>query len=139
MSSHITWQKENLTLFSNDSKFDFFCLDVYDLFCRSFSKWNDVVFIEKNERRLWDCEVRVFELIWRRRRDWRSELIKRQRREFRRRRFLELTKHSRRDDSKDRIFELIEKLRRDRRKNKKVNRDELMRRQWKKKWKRKRL
>jgi hypothetical protein len=27
-----------------------FCLDVYDLFCRSFSKRNDVVFIEKDER-----------------------------------------------------------------------------------------
>jgi hypothetical protein len=36
---------------------------VYDLFCQSSSKWNDVVFIEKNERRNWDCQMRAFELI----------------------------------------------------------------------------
>ncbi len=46
-------------------------------------------------------------------------MIERQRREFRRRRFLELTEHSRRDDSKDRVLELIEKLRRNREKIKK--------------------
>jgi hypothetical protein len=41
----------------------FICFNVYDLFCRFFSKWNDVVFIEKNERKFWNCEVRVFEVI----------------------------------------------------------------------------
>ncbi len=132
-------KKRKLDVVFKRFKVRFICLDVYDLFCRSFSKWNDVVFIEKNEKRFWDCEVRVLELIWRRRRDWRSELIERQRREFRRRRFLELTKHSRRDDSEDRVFELIEKLRRDRRENKKMNRDESMRRRWKKEWERKKL
>ncbi len=48
----------------------FICLDVYDLFCRSFSKWNDVVLIEKNEKWLWKNEIWAFKLIWRRRRDW---------------------------------------------------------------------
>ncbi len=109
------------------------------MFCRSFSKWNDIVFIEKNEKRFWDHEIRVLELIWRRRRDWRSELTRDERREFRRRRFFELTEHSRRDNSKNRVLELIEKLRRDRRKDKKINRDESVRRQWKKKWKRKKI
>jgi hypothetical protein len=112
---------------------------VYDLFCRFFSKWNDVVLIEKNEKEFWNCEVQVLESIWRRRRDWRSELIEKQRREFRWRRFFELTKHSRRDDSKDRVLELIEKLRRYRREDKRMSRDESMRWRWKRKWKRKRL
>ncbi len=98
------------------------------MFYRSFLKWNDVVFIEKNEKRIWDREIRAFELIWRRRRDWRNELIEKQRREFRRQRFFELTEHSRRDDSEDRVLELIEKLRWNRRENKKINRDESMRR-----------
>ncbi len=109
------------------------------MFYRSFSKWNDVVFIEKDEKRFWDREIRTFELIWRRRRDWQSELTRDERREFRRRRFLELTKHSRRDDSENRVLELIEKLRRDRREDKKMNRDELMRRRWKKEWKKRRI
>ncbi len=117
----------------------FICLDVYDLFCRFFSKWNDVVFIEKNEKWLWKDEVWTFELIWRRRRDWQSELIERQRREFRRRRFLELTEHSRRNDSEDRVLELTEKLRRDRREDKRVSRCESMRRRWKEEWKREEL
>jgi hypothetical protein len=117
----------------------FICLDVYDLFCRSFSKWNDVVFIEKNEKWLWENEIWILELIWRRRRDWQSELIERQRREFRWRRFFELTEHSRRDDSENRVFELTEKLRRDRREDKKVSRCESMRRRWKEEWKRREL
>jgi hypothetical protein len=106
-------------------------LNVYDLFCRSFSKRNDFVFIENDEKRFWLWKLRVLELIWQRRRDWRSE--------FRRRRFLELTEHSRRDNSEDRVLELIEKLRRDRRKNKRLNRDESMRRRWKREKKRKKL
>jgi hypothetical protein len=109
------------------------------LFCRFFSKWNDVVFIEKNEKWLWDDEIRIFELIWRRRRNWQSELIEKQRREFRRWRLFELTEYSRRDDSKNRVLELIEKLRRNRREDKKMSRCESMRRRWKKEWKRKKL
>ncbi len=94
-------------------------LNVYDLFCRSFSKRNDFVFIENDERRFWLWKLRAFELIWRRRRNWRSELTRNERREFRRRRLFELTSQSRRDDSENRVFELIEKLRRSRRKDKK--------------------
>ncbi len=109
------------------------------MFYRSFSKWNDVAFIEKNEKWLWNNEVRAFELIWRQRRNWQNELIKRQRREFRRRRFLELTEHSRRDDSKNRVLELTEKLRRSRREDKKISRCESMRRRWKEEWTRKEL
>jgi hypothetical protein len=132
-------KKRELDVIFKRFEIRFICLDVYDLFCRSSSKWNDVVFIEKNEKWLWKNEIWILELIWRRRRDWQNELIERQRREFRRRRFLELTEHSRRDDSKDRVLELIEKLRRDRRKDKKMNRCESMRRRWKKEWKRKEL
>ncbi len=114
-------------------------LSVYDLFCRSFSKRNDFVLIENDEKRFWLWKSRAFELIWRRRRDWRSELIRNKRREFRRRRSFEITSQSRRNDSEDRVSELTEKLRRDRRKNKRVNRDESMRRRWERKKKRRRL
>ncbi len=114
-------------------------LSVYDLFCQSFSKRNDFVFIENDEKRFWLWESRAFELIWRRRRDWRRELTRNERREFRRRRSLELTNQSRRNDSEDRVFELIEKLRRDRREDKKMSRDELIRQRWKREKTKKRL
>jgi hypothetical protein len=117
----------------------FIRFNVYDLFYQFFSKRNNFVFIENDERRFWLWKSRTFELIWRRRRDWRSELTRNERREFRRRRSFELTEHSRRNDLKDRVLELIEKLRRNRREDKKMNRDESVRRRWKKKWKRKKI
>jgi hypothetical protein len=114
-------------------------LSVYDLFCRSFSKRNHFVIIEDDERRFWWWKSRALELIWRRRRDWRSELTRNERREFRRRRSFELTENSRRDDSKDRVSELIERLRQSRREDKRMSRDESMRRRWERKEKKRRL